>query len=68
MLDGKQGYYVTKMVKVVKIQDENYRQLLKILHGLEKERNQRVSFDEVISLLVKEHQERQGKELNEGTK
>jgi len=68
LLDGKQGYYVTKMVKVVKIQDENYRQLLKILHGLEKERNQRVSFDEVISLLVKEHQERQGKELNEGTK
>ena len=67
-MDGKQGYYVTKMVKVVKIQDENYRQLLKILHGLEKERNQRVSFDEVISLLVKEHQERQGKELNEGTK
>ena len=46
------------MVKVVKIQDENYRQLLKILHGLEKERNQRVSFDEVISLLIEEHQGR----------
>jgi predicted CopG family antitoxin len=40
------------MVKVIKIHDENYSKLLNILHDLEKEKNERVSFDEVISLLI----------------
>jgi predicted CopG family antitoxin len=40
------------MVKVIKIHDENYSKLLNILHDMEKEKNERVSFDEVISLLI----------------
>ena len=44
------------MVKVVKVQDENYRLLLEILHELERERNERLSFDDAISLLIDEHQ------------
>lgn len=40
------------MVKVIKVHDENYSKLLKILHQMEKERNQRLSFDDVISLLI----------------
>jgi len=40
------------MVKVIKIHDENYGKLLIILHSMEKEKNERLSFDDVISLLV----------------
>ena len=40
------------MTKVIKIRDESYRKLLRILHSMEKEKNKRLSFDEVISLLV----------------
>jgi len=40
------------MVKVIKVHDENYSKLLDILHDMEKEKNERLSFDEVISLLV----------------
>jgi len=49
------------MVKVVKVQDENYRLLLEILHELERERNERLSFDEAISLLIKEHKKNTAK-------
>jgi len=50
------------LVKVIKIQNENYSMLLKILHELEKNKNERLSFDDVISLLVTEHQKKkQGK-------
>jgi len=40
------------MVKVIKIHDDNYSKLLDILHGMEKEKNERLSFDDVISLLI----------------
>jgi hypothetical protein len=40
------------MVKVIKIQDGTYGRLLNILHNMEKEKNERLSFDEAISLLV----------------
>jgi len=40
------------MTKVIKIRDESYSKLLRILHGMEKEKNERLSFDDVISLLV----------------
>jgi len=40
------------MVKVIKIHDENYSRLLNILHSMEKEKNERLSFDDVISLLI----------------
>ena len=40
------------MVKVIKIHDENYSKLLNILHDMEREKNERMSFDEVISLLI----------------
>lgn len=52
------------MVKVVKVQDENYRLLLQILHELERERNERLSFDEAISFLIKEHQGRTKRNVN----
>jgi len=56
-IDGIPGYSGEEdMVKVIKIQNENYRMLLKILHELEKNKNERLSFDDVISLLVTEHQ------------
>lgn len=64
LIHSKQSYYVRMtMVKVIKIQDENYRQLLEILHELELERNERLSFDKAISLLIKEYQERAKKSL-----
>jgi len=40
------------MAKVIKIHDENYSKLLNILHSMEKEKNERLSFDDVISLLI----------------
>jgi len=43
---------VAIMVKVIKIHDENYSKLLNILHDMEREKNERMSFDEVISLLI----------------
>jgi predicted CopG family antitoxin len=43
---------VKVMVKVIKIHDENYSKLLDILHDMEKEKNERLSFDEVISMLI----------------
>lgn len=45
-----------KMTKVIKIHDENYKLLLSLLHELENANNQRASFDDVISLLVREHE------------
>ena len=50
------------MPKVIKINDENYKQLLGIIHELELTENERASFDEAISLLVKEHKEKLNKQ------
>jgi predicted CopG family antitoxin len=44
-----------KMTKVIKVQDSNYKHLLSLLHELENSNNQRASFDDVISLLIQEH-------------
>lgn len=49
-------------MKVIKIRDNNYAKLLEILHAIEKERNERVSFDDVISHLISWY-EKVGKDL-----
>ena len=46
------------MTKVIKLHDENYRRLLQIIHDLENVNNERVSFDDAISLLINEHEKR----------
>jgi predicted CopG family antitoxin len=47
------------MTKVIKIHDESYKHLLSLLHDLENTNNQRASFEDVISLLIQEHREKQ---------
>jgi hypothetical protein len=54
---------VAGMVKVIKISDENYAKLLEILHKIEKERNSRLSFDDVVSYLITCFEEKAGKNL-----
>lgn len=54
---------VTEMVKVIKISDDNYAKLLEILHEIEKKQNSRMSFDDVVSYLIKCFEERVGKNL-----
>jgi len=44
------------MKKVIKVNESNYRKMLGIIHNLEIAKNQRMSFDDVISLLLEEHQ------------
>jgi predicted CopG family antitoxin len=51
------------MVKVIKISDDNYAKLLEILHEIEKKQNSRMSFDDVVSYLIKCFEERVGKNL-----
>ena len=46
------------MTKVIKVQDHNYRLLLEILHELEEQKNERLSFDDAISLLMEERKAR----------
>ena len=43
------------MKKVIKIDESNYKQLLAIIHNLETVNNKRMSFDDVVSLLLEEH-------------
>jgi hypothetical protein len=47
--------------KVIKIDEGNYKRLLPIIHEIEANRNERVSFDEVISILISEHEEKHNK-------
>ena len=49
------SYFRKKYGESSKIQDENYKLLLEIMHDLEKRRNERVSFNEIISILIHEH-------------
>jgi predicted CopG family antitoxin len=44
------------MKKVIKVDEGNYKRLLAMIHTLEMKKNQRQSFDDVISLLIKEHE------------
>jgi predicted CopG family antitoxin len=46
------------MKKVIKIGESNYKLLLSMIHDLETEKNQRMSFDDVISLLIEEHKKK----------
>ena len=46
------------MKKVIKIDEKNYKELLFIIHDLEMKKNERLSFDEVISLLVTVYHEK----------
>ncbi|MEM0095920.1 MAG: hypothetical protein QW660_04725 [Candidatus Bathyarchaeia archaeon] len=50
-------------MKVIKIHDDNYAKLLEILHEIEKGKNKRMSFDDVISLLISCYDEKIGKSL-----
>lgn len=55
------GLWGDQVTKVIKVQDRNYRLLLEILHRLEQKKNERLSFNDAISLLIKEHQEKLSK-------
>ncbi|MEM2506200.1 MAG: hypothetical protein QXF61_04065 [Nitrososphaeria archaeon] len=50
-------------MKVIKVRDSNYAKLLEILHEIEKGENRRMSFDDVISLLISCYEEKVGKSL-----
>lgn len=52
------------MTKVIKIHDRNYKRLLMIVHELECEHNERASFDDVISLLIDEHERKSKRKVN----
>ncbi len=43
------------MTKAIRVNDENYKHLLVLIHELENENNQRASFDDVVSMLIDEH-------------
>jgi len=44
------------MSKVIKVNDRNYKRLLRIIHELESINNKRASFDDAVSLLINEHE------------
>jgi len=49
------------MTKVIKINDDNYKHLLTIIHELECARNERASFDDALSLLINEYESKKTK-------
>ena len=58
MIFGRHGNGGARVTKVIKVQDHNYRLLLEILHELEEQKNERLSFDDAISLLMEERKAR----------
>ena len=40
------------MTKVIKVQERNYKRLLRLIHELEDVNNERASFDDAITLLI----------------